>query len=145
MDRYWSPGTRCAIALCAFCWAFYYLGVNIAANMLPFGSDATMLAPRFMTIPRGTYIVVCCAWIIVPWKILASAAIFTQFLSGYGIFMGSVASIMTCEYYFLTNGNVFIESMYTGDKTNKHYYYKFGWNLQALFAYCCGLALPFPG
>lgn len=87
LDRYWSPGSRCAVALCAFCWAFYYLGINVAANMLPFGSDATMLMPRLITIPRGNYICVLCAFVTVPWKILSSAAVFTQFLSGYGIFM----------------------------------------------------------
>jgi NCS1 family nucleobase:cation symporter-1 len=32
-----------------------------------------------------------------------------------------------------------------GSKQNKHYYYTRGWNLQALFAYIVGIALPFPG
>lgn len=30
-------------------------------------------------------------------------------------------------------------------KSNVHYRYHKGWNLQALAAYICGLALPFPG
>lgn len=47
--------------------------------------------------------------------------------------------------YLLTNGNIFIGSLYNGSKTNKFYYYHKGWNLQALFAYICGIALPFPG
>ena len=55
--------------------------------MLPFGSDCTMLFPRFLTIPRGNYLVTFVAFAIVPWKIEASAAVFTKFLSGYGLFM----------------------------------------------------------
>lgn len=47
--------------------------------------------------------------------------------------------------YWLTNGNVFISHLYSGDKSNKHYYYHKGWNIQALVAYICGVAVPFPG
>lgn len=35
--------------------------------------------------------------------------------------------------------------MYDGSRTNKHYYYTKGWNIQAVIAYICGIALPFPG
>ncbi|RDW71536.1 uracil permease-like protein [Coleophoma cylindrospora] len=145
LDRYWSPGPRFAIALCAFCWTFYFMGINIGGNMLPFGSDCTMLFPRYLTIPRGNYLVTFAAFAIVPWKIEASAAIFTKFLSGYGLFMASVASIMICEYFFLTKGNVFISHLYDGSKANKHYYYHKGWNVQATIAYVIGISLPFPG
>lgn len=113
--------------------------------MLPFGSDSTMLSPRYLTIVRGNYLVCLAAWAIVPWKIEASALIFTKFLSGYGIFMGSVASIMIVDYWLLTNGNVFIPSLYDPRPTNEHYYYCKGWNLQACLAYICGIALPLPG
>lgn len=46
-----------------------------------------MLFPRYLTIPRGNYLVTFAAFAIVPWKIEASAAVFTKFLSGYGLFM----------------------------------------------------------
>lgn len=35
--------------------------------------------------------------------------------------------------------------MQDGSSTNKHYYYKFGINFQAVIAYIVGIALPFPG
>ncbi|TGO52362.1 hypothetical protein BOTNAR_0327g00080 [Botryotinia narcissicola] len=136
LDRYWSGSTRFAVFLLAFCWMVSILGTNIAANMIPFGADSTMLFPRFLTIPRGQYIVEFLAFAICPWKILASASVFTTFLSGYGIFMARVVEIM---------GNVFIGHLYNGTKANKHYYYFHGWNVQAIIAYICGVALPFPG
>lgn len=52
---------------------------------------------------------------------------------------------MVCEYFLLTRGNIFIAHLYNGSKSNKHYYYNRGWNLQALIAYIVGIALPFPG
>ncbi|KAM3081143.1 hypothetical protein ACMFMG_005098 [Clarireedia jacksonii] len=145
LDRYWSGSTRFAVFLAAFAWMVSILGTNIAANMIPFGSDSTLLFPRFLTIPRGQFVVEFLAFAICPWKILASASVFTTFLSGYGIFMASVVAIMVCDYYLLTKGNVFIGHLYNGSKTNKHYYYHKGWNIQAVIAYLAGLALPFPG
>ena len=102
LDRYWSGSTRFAVFLLAFCWMVSILGTNIAANMIPFGSDSSMLLPRYITIPRGQYIVEFLAFAICPWKILSSAAVFTTFLSGYGLFMASVVAIMICDCKFPT-------------------------------------------
>jgi NCS1 family nucleobase:cation symporter-1 len=161
LDRYWSGSTRFAVFLSAFTWMVSILGTNIAANMIPFGSDSSMLVPRFLTIPRGQYLVEFLAFAICPWKILSSASVFTLFLSGYGLFMASVVAIMICDCKFcdiygrvfadiftdflLTKGNVFVGHLYNGSKTNKHYYYHMGWNIQGVIAYLCGIALPFPG
>ena len=145
MERYWSAGTRTAVFLCALCWMVSILGTNIAANMIPFGADSSMLFPRYITIPRGQFLVEFLAFAICPWKVLKSADTFTTFLSGYGLFMASVVAIMVCEYWVLTRGNVFIGHCYDGSSNNRHYYYDWGWNLQALIAYIAGIALPFPG
>lgn len=145
LDHYWNPGARFAIALCAFAWTFYFLGVNVSSNALPFGSDATMLLPKYLTIPRGQFLATFLTWGLVPWKIEASASVFVTFLSGYGIFMASVAAVMMCEYYLLTNGNIFLGNVYDGSKNNKHYRYRGGWNIQAYAAYIIGVAPPLPG
>jgi NCS1 family nucleobase:cation symporter-1 len=145
MDRYWSGSTRFAVFLAASAWTISILGTNIAANMIPFGSDSSMLFPRFLTIPRGQFVVLCLSFAICPWKILASATTFTTFLAGYGLFMASVVAIMICDYFLLTKGNVFLSNLYDGSSSNKHYYYHRGWNLQAVISYIVGIALPFPG
>lgn len=113
--------------------------------MIPFGADSSMLFPRYITIPRGQFIVEFLAFAICPWKILASASVFTTFLGGYGLFMASVVAVMICDFYLLTRGNVSIGHCYDGSRSNKFYYYTMGWNLQAVFAYICGIALPFTG
>ncbi|KAK3675358.1 hypothetical protein LTR78_004868 [Recurvomyces mirabilis] len=145
LTHHWSAGARTAIFLCAGCWLISILGTNIAANMIPFGSDCTLLFPRYLTIPRGQFLVECLGYAICPWKILASASTFTTFLAGYGLFMASVVAIMICDYFLLTRGNVFISHAYDGSRDNKHYHYTFGVNIQAVIAYIAGIALPFPG
>lgn len=62
-----------------------------------------------------------------------------------GLFMASVVAILVADYWVLTKGNIFIAHCYDGSRLNKHYYYTRGWNLQAVIAYLCGIALPFPG
>jgi nucleobase:cation symporter-1, NCS1 family len=79
----------------------YYLGTNIAANLISFGSDVALLWPRCIGMKRGFFLVEFLGCAIVPWKILSSAAVFTKFLSGYGLFTSSVVAIMLpeCESY----------------------------------------------
>jgi hypothetical protein len=55
MDHHWTAGARTGVFFAAGGWLFSILGTNIAANMIPFGSDSTMLLPRYLTIPRGEY------------------------------------------------------------------------------------------
>lgn len=145
LTRYWTAGSRTAVFLAAGGWTVSILGTNIAANMIPFGSDSSMLFPRYITIPRGQFIVECLGFAICPWKILASASTFTTFLSGYGLFMASVVAIMICDYFCLTRGNVFVSHLYDGSRENKHYRYTLGINLQAVIAYLVGIGLPFAG
>lgn len=47
--------------------------------------------------------------------------------------------------YFIIKGNVFTAWLYNPRKSNLHYRYHKGWNIQALIAYVVGIALPFPG
>jgi len=93
MTRYWSGTTRFAVFLVAFGWSVSILGTNIAANMIPFGNDCTLLLPRYLTIPRGQALVLCLGFAICPWKILASASVFTTFLAGYGLFLASAVAV----------------------------------------------------
>lgn len=118
MTRYWSAGTRAAVFLAAGGWSVSILGTNVAANMIPFGSDSTMLCPRYLTIPRGQFLVECLAFAICPWKILVSATVFTTFLAGYGLFMASVVAIMIADYWLLTKGNVFVSYLYVSDQSH---------------------------
>jgi len=83
MTRYPTSGVRFAIFLCSSFWALLVLGTNIAANMIPFGADSTLLLPRYINITRGQFLGLVLAWAVNPWKILHSAQTFTNFLGGY--------------------------------------------------------------
>ncbi|TFK50769.1 putative allantoin permease [Heliocybe sulcata] len=145
MKRYPRPDVRFAVFLCATFWALLILGTNVAANMIPFGSDSSMLLPRYINITRGQFLGLVLAWAVCPWKIMHSATTFTNFLGGYGLFMASVVGVLCADYYVITRGNIAVEHLYDGSRTNPRYYYTHGWSIQAYIAYIAGVALPFAG
>jgi NCS1 family nucleobase:cation symporter-1 len=145
MTRYDTSAVRFAIFLCASFWALLVIGTNIAANMIALGNDSTLLFPRYINIPRGQFLGLLLAWAVCPWKILYSAQTFTNFLGGYIIFMGSAVGVMVADYFVVTKGNVSLQHLYDGRSDNPHYYYHWGWNLQAYIAYVAGVLIPFPG
>ncbi|KAH8660546.1 putative allantoin permease [Xylariales sp. PMI_506] len=144
-DHHNGSGARFAIFLAALCWTVSILGTNIAANMISFGSDVALLWPRYIDMKRGFFLAEFLSYAIVPWKILASATVFTTFLSGYGLFMASVVAIMIADYFIQVQGNIMVPWLFDPRATNEHYRYHAGWNVQAVLAYLIGVALPFPG
>ena len=145
MERYPRSSVRFAVFLCATAQALLVLGTNVAANMIPFGSDSTMLLPRYINITRGQFLGLCLAWVVNPWKILHSATTFTNFLNGYGLFMAAVVGPTCVDYYFCTRGNMWVSHLYDGSSANPRYYYTRGWNIRGYIAYIAGIALPFTG
>lgn len=135
---------RLAVFLCALLWALLVLGTNVAANMIPLGSDCAMLFPRYMNMVRGQVLGLFFSVGYLSMAIYQSAAVFTKFLSGYGLFMGGLTGIMTADYY-LVRGNVFLQHLYSSPRGNAHYNYFHGWNVQAYVAYIAGFAVGIGG
>ncbi|BGP20404.1 hypothetical protein JCM10213_004632 [Rhodosporidiobolus nylandii] len=133
LDRYWSAGSRTAIFFVAFCWLFSILVSNIAVNVMPFGADMSALFPRYLDINRGQYLGYCLSLVIQPWYILASAATFISFLSGYSLFLAAIVGVSATDY-FMRRGNVDVPSLYTGSREGAYYgTYGVSWRAYAAF------------
>ncbi|TQB75401.1 hypothetical protein MPDQ_003090 [Monascus purpureus] len=145
LEQDFSSGTRFGIFLLALLWIGTTVCQNFSSNLIPFGSDVSMLWPRHITMTRGFIVVHLLAWCICPWKIYASATTFLDFMGAYGIFMGPAVSIMICEYFLVCRGNIFIPSIYIGNSSNPNYWYTRGWNIQAYVAYIVSVGLCFVG
>jgi NCS1 family nucleobase:cation symporter-1 len=83
---HWS--SRSCRFFAAFSFALAALGVNISANSLSAANDLMALFPQYVNIRRGQLLCAVIAWALVPWKILASAGSFLNFMSAYAIFLG---------------------------------------------------------
>ncbi|BGP14767.1 hypothetical protein JCM10213v2_002719 [Rhodosporidiobolus nylandii] len=139
-----NHGARFGIFLAAGALALAYIGVNLATNALPFGSDLTALFPCYFTIRRGQFLCCILGIAIVPWKILTSAQVFITFLSGYGYWLAPLAGCLAADYYVVAKGNVELSQLYTSDPNGRYWYAK-GWNWRAVAATLLALLPCLPG
>lgn len=133
---------RAARFFAAFSFALAALGVNISANSLSAANDLMALMPRFVNIRRGQLITAVLCWALVPWKILASAGSFLNFMAAYAIFLGPIAAIMLFDFWVVHKRKYDTVALYN---PNGIYRYSGGFNWRAIVAFICGVAPSLPG
>jgi NCS1 nucleoside transporter family len=136
----WS--SRACRFFAAFSFALAALGSNISANSLAAANDLSAIAPKFINIRRGQLICALLAWALVPWKILASAGNFLNFMSAYAIFLGPIAAIMLCDYWIVKHRKYDCLALY---RPMDIYRYFHGFNCYALVAFVMGTVPSLPG
>jgi len=126
----------------AFSFALAALGVNISANSLSAANDLTALFPRYVNIRRGQLLCAVLCWALVPWKILASAGSFLNFMAAYAIFLGPIAAIMVVDFWVVHRGKYDTLALY---QYHGIYKYTAGCNWRAIVAFLVGVAPNMPG
>ncbi|GME25945.1 putative ncs1 allantoate transporter protein [Neofusicoccum parvum] len=135
------PNRACRF-FAAFAFALAALGVNISANSLSAANDLTALFPRFVNIRRGQLACAVLAWALVPWKILASAGSFLNFMSAYAVFLGPIAAIMLFDFWVVHRRRYDTRALY---EPHGIYRYTAGVNWRAVVAFLVGVAPNLPG
>jgi NCS1 family nucleobase:cation symporter-1 len=119
------------------------LSTNVAANIVSPANDLANLAPRKINFRRGAMIAAVIGFVMLPWKIMASAGSYLfVWLLGYGAMLGAVGGIMIADYYILRKRVLVVEDLY---RRGGEYEYKGGWNPVALVALFAGIAPNVPG
>ncbi|KAJ4355602.1 uracil permease [Didymosphaeria variabile] len=139
-----GSGQRFGVFIIAAAFTLAQLGTNIAANSVSAGTDMTALAPRWITIRRGSYVCALVGLVMCPWHLLSSSNNFTTYLSAYSVFLSSIAGVMICDYYIVRKGYLQIHDLYSGKKTAP-YYFTFGFHWRAYAAYIAGIAINVVG
>jgi nucleobase:cation symporter-1, NCS1 family len=134
--------SRAARFFAAFSFALAALGVNISANSLSAANDLMALMPTYINIRRGQLICAVVCWALVPWKILASAGSFLNFMSAYAIFLGPIAAIMLFDFWVIHGRKYDTVALYN---PRGIYRYTGGFNWRAITAFLCGVAPSLPG
>ncbi|KAJ9204562.1 hypothetical protein DTO164E3_1737 [Paecilomyces variotii] len=138
---YWD--NRACRFFASFTFALASLGVNISANSLSAANDFTALAPRFINIRRGQLLCAILSWCLVPWKILASAGNFLNFMSAYAIFLGPIAAIMLWDYWIIKRRKY--DSLALYQPQGIYQYGRYGVNWRAVVAFLVGVGPNLPG
>ncbi|KAK5136691.1 hypothetical protein LTR08_002344 [Meristemomyces frigidus] len=146
---YWSDSGshagRAATAFGAIGLLIVTLGINISANSISAANDLVSFCPKYINIRRGQLLAaVIGSWAFVPWKILASAAKFLAFLSGYTIFLGPMTAILMTDYYIVRRGRVSVPDMYNFHGMYR-YSARYATNWRAVVALIIGFGPPLPG
>jgi nucleobase:cation symporter-1, NCS1 family len=119
------------------------VGTNITANSISAANDLTVLFPRYVNIKRGCIIAaVIGGWVIVPWKILASAQTFLDFMGGYAVFLAPIAGIIASDFWLVKDQNVDVPALYNPDG---RYRYVAGINWRAAVAFLFATCPNLPG
>ncbi|KAI9849439.1 MAG: hypothetical protein M1837_004059 [Sclerophora amabilis] len=126
----------------AFSFALAALGVNISANSLSAANDLMALFPSYINIRRGQLLCALLAWALVPWKILASAGSFLNFMSAYSIFLGPIAAIMVMDFWVIHGMKYDALALYQPDNI---YRYRSGVNWRAIVAFVVAITPSLPG
>ncbi|KAF2455591.1 uracil permease [Lineolata rhizophorae] len=126
----------------AFSFALATLGVNISANSLSAANDLAALFPNYVNIRRGQLICAVVAWALVPWKILASAGNFLNFMSAYAVFLGPIAAIMLFDFWVVHQRKYDTRALYNPYGIYRYWH---GINWRAWAAFLAGVAPNLPG
>lgn len=144
LDQYWTAGARAGMVFASFGMMLAVLVMNAGSNSMPVGADLTGIFPRWLTIVRGQVFCAVLAPLLVPWKIIASAASFLTFLGSYTVFLMPICACMIVDYWLIRKGNFHVPSFYTSSQDSPYTYFK-GWNLRMLAAWISGVAFTVHG
>lgn len=129
-----GPAGRAGAFFVGFCWVVAQIGTNLSANVISFGNDAVSLCPKYITIKRGAMIATITAgWIMVPWKIVHSAASLLAFMSGLGIFLAPIAALLGADYWVTKKQAIDVPSLYR--RHGRYRYNAAGTNWRAVVAF----------
>ncbi|KIJ61860.1 hypothetical protein HYDPIDRAFT_176834 [Hydnomerulius pinastri MD-312] len=139
-----SPATRFGVWFISLAFICAQLGTNISANSVSAGCDLTALLPRFVNIRRGGYIAAIIGLCMCPWNLTKSNNSFTSYLSGYSVFLSSIAGVMATEYWVIRKGHYRVGDLYTTQRDG-WYWYTYGINFRAYAAYIAGIMINVVG
>ncbi|KAF9513307.1 hypothetical protein BS47DRAFT_1344355 [Hydnum rufescens UP504] len=137
LDGHPSGATRFGVWFISASFILAQLGTNISANSVSAGCDLTSLFPRFINIRRGGYIAAIVGFAICPWNLLKSSSLFTTYLSGYSVFLSSIAGVMVTEYWLNRRGHVRVTDLYT-TRRDGWYWYTWGFNFRRVSFFFSG-------
>ena len=119
------------------------LTTNIAANVVSPANDFANVSPKHINFVKGGLITAVLGIVMMPWKLLSdfSAYIF-WWLVGYSGFLGPIAGILICDYFFVRKRTLNSQDLYN---PNGEYKYKNGFNYKAIISLGAGIFVALIG
>ncbi|KAL8924215.1 MAG: hypothetical protein Q9208_004179 [Pyrenodesmia sp. 3 TL-2023] len=120
------------------------LSLCVVLNSVSAGMDLTTLAPQYINIRRGAFIILVIGVAIVPWNLVNTASTFLTVLQGWSIFLAPMIGVLVADYFAVRRRALHLADLYIGNPTSA-YWYTFGFNFRAVVAWAMGLWPLLPG
>jgi NCS1 family nucleobase:cation symporter-1 len=118
------------------------IGVNVSANVISVSNDMTSLFPKYINLRRAAVIAtIIGGWVMVPWKIITSAASLLNFMSSLGIFLAPIIAISIGDYWIVKQRRVDVPGLY---RPHGRYRYHLGTNWRAAVAMLISIGPTMP-
>lgn len=133
----YNARSRAASFFASFGFLVSTLGLNTIDNGISGGMDLAGVWPKYINIRRGTFIIAVISILIQPWQILKNAGVFLNVLGSYGLFLGPMIGVFTCDYFFVRQQKLKLWDLYHATEESVYWYTK-GFNWRAIVAWICG-------
>lgn len=121
------------------------LTTNVAANLVPPTNVIASLSRNKIPYKVAAIIAAALALLSQPWNALSSAYVLIYTVcSALGALLGPISGIYFVAYLIEHKTSISLVHVFREDKDSK-YYYKAGWNIQAVLAFLITLALVYGG
>ncbi|KAF1993276.1 NCS1 allantoate transporter [Amniculicola lignicola CBS 123094] len=143
LASYWtSPAGRLGAFYCGFAWMVAQIGVNVSANVISVSNDMAALFPKYINLRRAAFIATLIGgWVMVPWKIITSAASLLSFMASLGIFLAPIIAISIGDYWIVKQRRADVRDLYT---PHGRYRYHAGVNWRSVVAMLVSIGPTLP-
>ncbi|KZO95911.1 hypothetical protein CALVIDRAFT_549801 [Calocera viscosa TUFC12733] len=139
-----SSAARAAVFFASIGLVLSQLAITVVLNSVSCGMDMAGLAPRWINIRRGGYIMIVVGVLSQPWTLVATAQRFLTVLSGFGVFMAPFTGVMLADYLVVRKRKLKLSDLYRGDSSSI-YWYSNGFNWRGFLAFGLGTVWLLPG
>ncbi|KAK7900078.1 hypothetical protein LTR67_003824 [Exophiala xenobiotica] len=139
-----SPRSRAGVFFASMGLVSSQLAISVVLNSVSTGMDMAGLAPKYINIRRGSYIMACIGIAVQPWQLLSTADKFLKVLSGFGVFMAPATGVMLADYHLVRRRKLKLNDLYTGNSSSIYWFNK-GVNWRAPVAFMSGVWPLIPG
>lgn len=133
-----DPATRAGTFFAGLGLLASQLSLCIVLNSVSAGMDLTTLAPQYINIRRGAFIILVIGVVILPWNLVNTASTFLTVLQGWSIFLSPMIGVLLADYFVVRHRSLHLADLYIGNQTSA-YWYTAGFNFRACVAWAMGL------
>ncbi|EME78382.1 uncharacterized protein MYCFIDRAFT_58476 [Pseudocercospora fijiensis CIRAD86] len=143
-QRSLSPAARAGTFFAGLGFFLDQLALCVILNCVSAGMDIAALAPKWMNIRRGGYLMSVISVAIVPWNYVTKPTTFITVLSGWSVFLSPMTGIVIGDYFLVRGRDYHLGDLYCGNRSSA-YWYAAGFNWRGIIAWCIGIAPTLPG